>query len=197
MLRAFLKRPTIVIMDEAHHAGAQGYERVLDELAKSPNLHAVVGLTATPRPTAPRARASLRRRFGEKPLITVDKETLVAQQILARRVLTTVETGQAITVTGAQARQAVRSDFAPDVLREVATVDRDALVVATWLKDRARWGRSLVFATSIAHAETMTTAFTDAGAQASVLHSQIDGDRTAILDWFRTTEDAVLVWWGC
>src|ERR1700712_5221481 len=35
--------------------------------------------------------------------------------------------------------------------------------------------------------------FSDVGAAASVLHSRIDGDRTAILDWVRATEDAVLV----
>ena len=42
---------------------------MLDELANSSNLRAVIGLTATPRPTAPRARASLRKRFGDTPLI--------------------------------------------------------------------------------------------------------------------------------
>ena len=190
VLRAFLRRPTIVVVDEAHHAGAPGYERVLDELAKSSNLHAVIGLTATPRPTAPRARASIRKRFGDKPLIKVEKEPLVEQQILARRILTTVETRQVITVTGAQARQAVRSDFAPEVLREVATKERDELVVRTWLKNKEGWGRTLVFATDIKHAESLTGRF---GAQARALHSKVLEDRKAILDWFRATEDAVLV----
>lgn len=49
-LDRFLDAPTIVIVDEAHHAGATTYDELLDLIEGSSSVQAVVGLTATPFP---------------------------------------------------------------------------------------------------------------------------------------------------
>ena len=46
-LAAYLARPTIVIIDEAHHAAARGYQLLLD-FAADRELKDMLGLTATP-----------------------------------------------------------------------------------------------------------------------------------------------------
>jgi superfamily II DNA or RNA helicase len=193
LLETFLSRPTIVVVDEAHHAGAPGYDRVLDELEQQKNLVALIGLTATPRPTSASARVKVRERFGQKPLIKVQKETLIKDLILARPRLNTVETKQVILVTAREARRALRDDFSPEFMRQLANDERDELVVSTWLRDREKWGRTLAFATSIDHAESMREAFRARGVDADALHSEVGDGRAAILKWFRDTEDAVLV----
>lgn len=193
LLKAFLGRPTIVVVDEAHHAGAPSYERLLDELEKHKNLLALVGLTATPRPTSAQARVKVRERFGHKPIIKVQKETLIKDLILARPRLITVETNQVVLVGPSEARRALRDDFSPEFMRQLANEERDELVVSTWLRDRDKWGRTLAFATSIDHAELLREAFRARGVNADALHSEVGDMRRAILGWFRDTDDAVLV----
>jgi superfamily II DNA or RNA helicase len=193
LLKAFLSRPTIVVVDEAHHAGAPSYDRVLTELEKRRNLVALIGLTATPRATSPNARVKIRARFGDRPLIRVRKEELIKDQILARPRLHTVKTEQALLVTSADARRAARDDFSPEALRQLANEERDELVVSTWCRRSHDWGRTLAFATSIAHADSMAETFNAKGVAARALHSEVGEQRHAILQWFRETEDAVLV----
>src|SRR6201999_1740016 len=43
----FLKGPTVVIVDEAHHVASRSYQLLLD-LVGDTEIHDVVGLTATP-----------------------------------------------------------------------------------------------------------------------------------------------------
>ena len=46
LLESFLSRPTIVVVDEAHHIAAPGYVEILDHLRASPSLRGIIGLTA-------------------------------------------------------------------------------------------------------------------------------------------------------
>ena len=46
-VKSFLQGPTVVIVDEAHHVASRSY-RLLMEFAGDPDIHDVVGLTATP-----------------------------------------------------------------------------------------------------------------------------------------------------
>jgi hypothetical protein len=56
------------------------------------------------------------------------------------------------------------------------------------------WGKSLVFATRIEHADSLAQAFEVAGAPVRVIHSRMEGSRAEALDWFRTaTTEVVLV----
>src|SRR5690606_28548293 len=44
LLRNFCKRPTVVVIDEAHHAAAQSYQRILKEIHRQKDV-ILVGLT--------------------------------------------------------------------------------------------------------------------------------------------------------
>jgi len=54
-LRSFLQRPVVVVVDEAHHAVAKGYERMLDTIEGIAPRTILLGLTATPWPSGPGA----------------------------------------------------------------------------------------------------------------------------------------------
>ena len=191
-LDSFLKRPTIVVVDEAHHAASPSYDALLETLEECASVSAVIGLTATPYPTSAYAKHRFAHHFGT-PVIERSANELIADGILARPVLHTVETGTRVTMSDKERRTAIASDFAPETLRKLDRQDRNALAVATWAADPKKWGKTLVFATSIEHAETLGAAFAEV-APTRVLHSRSDESPGDLLTWFRgLREPGVLV----
>ena len=184
-LDRFLKHPTMVVIDEAHHAGSPSYEEVFDRLAKHPTVKAIIGLTATPYPTSAVAHNAFLRHFPVE-IVTRESAPLVERGILARLRLQIVDTGKAMLLDSVQRKAAVANDLTYDVLREVGDDElRNELVVRTWMSRSEQWGKTLVFATSIDHAEALTALFCGEGASAKALHSRSEGSREGILQWFR------------
>ncbi len=82
-LLAFLAEPTVIVIDEAHHAGASSYQQILEIGNAASTVRAVIGLTATPWPTGARAEATFRSTFPRR-FIELSQETLIGDGILAR-----------------------------------------------------------------------------------------------------------------
>lgn len=192
-LAAFLARPTVVVVDEAHHAGAPSFHALLDFVDDQPELQGVLGLTATPYPSAPGARARFMERF--RTLVhEVEVAQLIREKVLARPVVTTIQTGETVpTLDASQLAQATSSDIPAEVLAQLDVHHRNRLVVKTWSKHQDAWGKTLVFATNIDHANKLTGTFRRARADVRALHSGIR-DRSKVLEWFRAADgSAVLV----
>jgi superfamily II DNA or RNA helicase len=187
-LAKFLSRPTYVVVDEAHHAASPSYGRVLD-LIEVVGTKALVGLTATPWPTSMAAHARLQRRFS-CTVINVSPEQLVARRILARSVLHTVSTGLRIHLNSEERRSAEQGDFSSQTLTRLDVDFRNDMVAQQWAADPKRWGKSLVFACNIHHADALSNAFHAVGAEVKVVHSRSENDRKTTLEWFRNSNDA-------
>lgn len=171
LLAQYLSRPTIVVVDEAHHAASPTYDTILDIVTSVPHS-TLLGLTATPWPSASGARKRLEKRF---PHSFVQKtEPLMDLGVLATPIFHTVATHQRVVLTADQTKVAGASDFQPEVLRKLATRERDAVIVSTWCKQPEQWGKTLVFATSIEHADNLTAAFKVAGVGADCVHSEVE-----------------------
>lgn len=184
-IKSFLRRPLILVIDEAHHAPSGTYEYLFEDILVNYPPRATLALTATPWPTAAWAKQRMRELF---PTLAYEaqQEDLVAQGVLARAVFNTVETHQTIEISAKEAQQARRSDLPASVLARLANAPRDAEVLAVYKKDPDRWGKTLVFATGIHHADVLAKRFA-ALVDTRVLHSQVEGDRGEILTWFRSS----------
>jgi len=182
-LRAYLKRPTIVVVDEAHHAGAPTYAKVLDHLVDRCGVELLLGLTATPRPTSQWARERVRKRFNTDPIIAVEREELIAGEILARPVLTTVQTHVQLELDATELKAATSNDLSGKTLRRLEGHLRADLVSATYAQHARRWGKTLVFAPTIDAADQLHKLL-QATSTAWVLHSRV-ADRSETLEAFR------------
>lgn len=180
-LREFTSHRTIVVVDEAHHAGARSYQRLLHALVDQRRI-TMVGLTATPWPSG--AAAERLRATFPVTAIAVDQNELHAAGILSTPVLYTIDTGQSLELDERELRRAC-GDLPQEVLKRLQTDARDELLVRSWTIHRQRWGKTLVFATSKAHADDLAHRFVKAGADARALHSGHGGERHDILAWFR------------
>jgi superfamily II DNA or RNA helicase len=190
ILKAFMGRPTIVVVDEAHHAGADSYRLPL-EFAKERGAEAILGLTATPNPLGKQARRRVRELLG-KPIIETPVDVLVASGVLACPVVHTIDTGEVMELARDEVQRSVDLDLPPTVLRRLAHRLRNDLIVETIAGGWPGWGKSLVFAATIEHAERLTDTLRQKlpGTEVAAVHSEMEDDRGDVLARFRESSDA-------
>jgi superfamily II DNA or RNA helicase len=181
-----LTRPTVVVVDEAHHAVAPTYDRLLSEISQAQDVM-LVGLTATPWPSGYGAIKKLRERF-KVSLGEVGIGELIAQDVLARPVFHAVETDVSIALDPAELQQAIGRDLPSSVLRKLNQRERNSVIFEAWWNDRLRWGKTLLFAVDIDHADALFDLFAEHGAPVDVLHSEIGEPTSEVLARFRAAQ---------
>lgn len=151
----------LCIVDEAHHAAADSYQRILEQL---PEDCTIIGFTATPK------RADNRR------LDHTFKEVVYARSIeeMVREGFLVAPTGQRIRSAAldlGEVKQS-RGDFqAADLGRAMGEADTVADVLQAFEEKAAR-RKAIVFAPTVAIAKEMADAFNEAGYRAR----EVDGN---------------------
>ncbi|WP_170955324.1 DEAD/DEAH box helicase family protein [Ornithinimicrobium cerasi] len=180
----YLQRPTVVVIDEAHHAVAPQYHRLLDFMQEHASRTVLVGLTATPWPAGTGQVKRLLERFPTR-VAAVEVRDLVRSGVLATPVIHTINTDIFVPITTKEAARIVNQDIPGDVLRKLDQEPRTRTLVRTWVARREEWGKTLVFAPTIENANKLGDAFRDAGATTWVVHSRADEPRREAIAAFR------------
>jgi len=192
-LTSFMQRPCVVVIDEAHHAVAPTYRRMLKFVRDRSPSAVIVGLTATPWPSGFGMTALLNETFPER-VSDVQVRDLVRDGVLARPVFHTIETGESVSLSSEEVNQIAGRDVPPSVLRRLDRAHRNETIVDAWIGRRSEWGKTLVFACDIEHADNLGIAFEAADVPTTVLHSRSETRRDEVLaDFRRAKGPAVLV----
>lgn len=193
-LETFVRtRPTIVVIDEAHHSVSESYQTLISAVTRAQPRAMLLGLTATPWPSGPGMSARLRETFPTE-ILTVETRDLVKSGILARPTFHTVDTAKSVSLDPQEARRAARQDLSAQALKQFDDRARNELVVKTWKANSQLWGKTLVFACNIAHAEALGALFREEGAKTTVLHSKVgSGTKKVLADFNNSTGEGVLV----
>lgn len=137
-----------LIIDEAHHAVAGTYQRIIAHFKQNPNLR-ILGVTATP------------DRLDEKALGLVfescpDEQCYEVAQAIDDGYLVPVSQ-RIVTIDSLDFRniRTLAGDFNPGQLDELMRQEENLHKVASPVMKLARWNRTLVFASSIAHGERL------------------------------------------
>ncbi len=163
-----LRHPdAFIVIDEAHHAAARSYRWLLAAADRHPGVD-VLGLTATPARTAEREQGWIARLFPDGVVYETDLAGLIAKGVLARPMMEDVDTGEEVVLSPEERAYLKRfSDYAPKTLERLAnSVGRNKAIVDHYLADADRFGQTLVFATSVAHAMLLAGRFNEAGVAA-------------------------------
>lgn len=146
----------LILIDEVHHGeGALTYTALEDRYPKA----IFVGLTGTPR------NWSEYQRIGN-----VSFASLVDRGFLARPIVhPPISTG----VRWNPQRSSAHGDITVSSLAELGASDeRNRLIVSTYLKDKKKFGKTLIFCCDIKHAETINAMFAVSGVKSGVVHSK-------------------------
>ncbi|MHB1559291.1 MAG: DEAD/DEAH box helicase [Isosphaeraceae bacterium] len=178
-----------VVVDEAHHAASPTYRRVLNLLKE--RGCPLLGLTATPVRMDPDDERRMWNLFGEI-IYQISKKTLVEKGVLSSPAIETVKTEVDFE------RDFTERDFdhlerfgelSARVLGRIASHSgRNHLIVEHYVRNRKRYGKTLVFAVDVLHARTLAKEFKDQDVNSDYVdHTRRDS--LSIMDSYRDRED--------
>jgi superfamily II DNA or RNA helicase len=174
-----------VVIDEAHHAAAPSYQRVLSFLQKFG--YPLLGLTATPVRMDPSDNSRLWKVFREI-VFQISKEPLIENGILSSPGIETVQTHVEFEREFTQSDYEHLSRFgelAPQVLERIAGHSgRNHLIAEHYAKHSERYGKTIVFAIDILHARTLVHEFREREIDADYV-DYTRSDSASVMDSFR------------
>ncbi len=151
-----------LVVDEAHHAPASTYRKVIEAVrSRRPNVR-VLGLTATPYRTAKGEQGLMKKMFKGDIIHKVDLQELVTKGILAEPHFEPVETGVDFGLSADDLKKLIKTggDFSKlgegicETLGQNSK--RNRLIVDRYVENKKRYGRTLIFALNIANAIALT-----------------------------------------
>lgn len=184
---ADMPRLDLLVVDEAHHAVADGYRRIIDRVREANPDARIFGVTATP------------NRGDKKGLREVFDN--VADQVRLGELIASghlVPPRTFVIDVGVQDElRSVRKTMSEFDMAEVAGImDRAPVtdeVIRHW-KEKAGDRQTVAFCSTVAHAEHVTAAFNAAGVSAALIHGDLAAEtRKAILASYAAGDIRVVV----
>ena len=177
----------LLVIDEAHHAVADSYRRIIDR-ARSVNPDCrIFGVTATPNRGDRKGLREIFDNVGDQVRLG---ELIASGHLVPPRTF--------IIDVGVQEQlRAVRKTASDFDMTEVAGIMNRAPVTDEVIRhwhEKASDRPTVVFCSTIAHADNVAAAFNDAGIAVAVIHGDLDGaTRRRILAAYASGEIQVIV----
>ncbi len=167
----------VVIFDEAHHAPAPSYCKLIERLRDAhPGLY-LLGLTATPTYSDERRQGWLKKLFPQDVLHSVPASRLIAMGVLSkphfenRRTEVNVEFDEA----DCQRWRSSYGDLPEHIVTSLAENQRrNDLIADTYVEEREKYGKTLIFADRWAQCDYLREALRKRGVRADVVYSHVD-----------------------
>jgi DNA repair protein RadD len=177
----------LLVIDEAHHAVADSYRRIIDHVRGANPACQIFGVTATPNRGDRKGLREIFDNVGDQVRLS---ELIASGHLVPPRTF--------IIDVGVQEQlRAVRKTAADYDMTEVAQIMNRAPVtdevVRHW-QEKASARPTVVFCSTVAHAENVAAAFNGEGISAAVIHGDLDaGTRRRILATYASGEIRVIV----
>ena len=191
LLKDFLRdsnsERVFVVIDEAHRAVARTYQNIMNGLLElkdqKNNINSVqfLGLTATPIRVNENEQDHLHALFNNKLIHQVAMEGLIRDKYLSFPEPIPVQTHM-------HESELLVSTELQDKLKRYGTLTeelqtligenplRNKVIVDTYLKDKGKYKKTIVFAANIVHATTLFIEFGKVGVKAVLVHSGVDSN---------------------
>lgn len=181
-----------VVFDEAHHAPAPTYARLMEDLrARCPSL-LLLGLTATPTYAEESRRGWLKKLFPQEILHQASVSKLMASGILARPHFEQVQTRFVPRFSEREYAKwvATYQDLPEHIITSLAeSRERNDFVVDSYVRDRERYGRTIIFADRWYQCDYLREALRKRGVRADVVYSHVAVDKGGADERNRRTAD--------
>ena len=156
-----------LVIDEAHHAVAKSYKKIIQYVADHTKSMKLLGLTATPFRTSEDEQGALKQVFTDDIVYKTDLDTLIKKGILATPTFTDCNTNIQFTEhLGIQALKSIENlDTLPEnIANDIAdNKERNRIIVEKYLHNYEKYGQTIVFALNKVHAITLNKLFNEKG----------------------------------
>ncbi|OPY52189.1 MAG: type I restriction enzyme EcoKI subunit R [Methanosaeta sp. PtaU1.Bin112] len=204
------KGKLFVVFDEAHHAPAPSYRKLITDLRdRCKDMH-LLGLTATPVYSDENLQGWLSKLFPQGILYQVTPQSLMAQGILAKPIREQQKTNFTPNFDLREYQKWVGTfrDIPEDIITQLAeNKDRNNFIAEQYSRGKGRYGKTLIFADRWYQCEAIAEQLRKRGVRTGTVYSHVDAgmrssdarnkrksdENARILDSFRRNELDVLV----
>ena len=156
-----------LVIDEAHHAVAKSYKKIIQYVADHTKSMRLLGLTSTPFRTSEDEQGALKQVFTDDIVYKTDLDTLIKKGILATPTFIDCNTNIQFTEhLGVQALKSIENlDTLPEnIANDIAdNKERNRIIVEEYLHNYEKYGQTIVFALNKVHAIALNKLFNEKG----------------------------------
>lgn len=197
-----------LVIDEAHHATAKTYRKLIKNLQERVGGFRLLGLTATPFRTAEEEQGLLAKVFPDDIVYKVDLRTLISRGILSEPIFEEVHTDFDMTryLDEEQLDKLQYFDIESigrSTAQTIAENDqRNCAIVNRYAANKSKYRQTIVFALNVFNAIALNRLFQEEGIRSDYVVSSIKDmatgvvlkkDNPAIINRFRNGELEVLI----
>lgn len=195
-LNSCVRDKVLVVIDESHHALAPSYKMIIDKIKAIGKTVKLLGLTATPVRMTDEATGRLMKIFNNSIIYKVDLSDLIAKKYLATPIPVIVNSNIDFDTTISIDEQryiAKWGELSPELTETIAqNKKRNTLIVDTYLKNRKKYGKTLIFALNQTHCKTLCEMLKDRGIKCDYIYCA-NKDNAAKIEKFKNGELDVLI----
>ena len=167
-LRNWLDNEDIyLVIDEAHHAVAKSYKKIIQYVADHTKSMKLLGLTATPFRTSEDEQGALKQVFTDDIVYKTDLDALIKKGILATPEFKKWNTNLQFTEhLGVKALKSIENlDMLPEnIVNDIAgSKERNRIIVDEYINNYEKYGSTIVFALNKNHAIALNALFNEKG----------------------------------
>ncbi|MCK8825786.1 DEAD/DEAH box helicase family protein [Fuchsiella alkaliacetigena] len=166
----------VLVIDEAHHATAKTYRKIIDGLKNNVNKFNMLGLTATPFRTSDTETGLLKKLFKDDIIYKIDLETLINRGILSAPSFkeTSTDIKMHKEFTDEDIEKIKFSELKGDIAKKIVeNSKRNNFIVEHYLNNKDKYEKTLVFAIDIEHAITLNKLFNKRGIASEYIVSSV------------------------
>lgn len=169
-----------LVVDEAHHAVAKSYKKIIEFVKKKVSSLKLLGLTATPFRTSDEEKGALKQIFTDDIVYKTDLQQLIDKTILAYPYYDECETKLEFSEElGLNAIKSIENfDVLPEnLVKSIAgNAERNRLIVEKYLENHEKYGPTIVFTVGKDHAIALNKLFNEKGKRYGVKSEYIVSD---------------------
>ena len=188
----------LFIIDEAHHSPAFTYKRIINANIKENKNFKLLGLTATPTRTAEKEKLVLANLYDRNFINGGDINDLINRGFLSRPIPVVIDTDISFEKESAPSEATIKffeqkHELNPEYLRKIGShVRRNKIIVETYIKNKDKYKKTLIFAIDIAHAITLHKEFVDKKVKAGLTYAGKDGHEAVIRNFADNKLDVLI-----
>lgn len=181
-----------VVFDEAHHSPAPSYRRLITNLGETHKEMRLLGLTATPTYSDENKRGWLKKLFPQGIIYQVSAGRLMADGILARPIAERCQTSVTPDFDEREYQKWLGTyrDLPETIVTHLAeNRDRNTLIAETYVKNRKRYGKTIIFAERWYQCEQLREFLLKRKVRAGAVYSHVDAVETSVAGRNRRAKD--------
>ena len=183
-LQAILNDKVMIIVDESHHTEAKSYRVIIKEIQKQVKNVKLLGLTATPVRMTEVGTARLMNLFDNSIIYSIPMSELIAKGYLSEPCYTQIDTNIDFKTTiSIDEEKYIRKwgELSSETVEKMADmVERNKLIVDTYLQNKEKYGKTLMFALNGTHCRSLCEELVKHGVRCDYIYSRETNNKEKI-----------------